>query len=87
MKTGYVKLRISEYEGLILVNDQLRRQRKEQEEKIEELTEALQEKSQAVDRLARTMKHTVEFLEAASPKMEKEWRAYIEVVEEAEKNG
>lgn len=85
MKTGYVKLNICEYENLILVNDQLRRQRKKQKEKIEELTEALREKSQAVDNLARTQKHTVEFLEAVSPKMEKEWRAYIELVEEDEK--
>lgn len=85
MKTGYVKLNIREYETLIIENERQVRQLTKQRAEIEKLNKALQEKSQAVDNLARTMKHTVEFLEAASPKMEKEWRAYIEVVEEAEK--
>lgn len=85
MKTGYVKLSVPEYDALMIGNYTKSRQLERMEERIAEMQEALREKSNAVDNLARTQKHTVEFLEAVSPKMEKEWRAYIELVEEDEK--
>lgn len=92
MKNGYVKLSVQEYNELMIEShaksrnlEELTDALHEKNRQIEELTDALQEKSQAVDNLARTQKHTVDFLEAISPKMEKEWRAYIKAVEEDEK--
>lgn len=68
MKNGYVKLSISEYEGLILVNNELRMQRKKQEEKISELEEQIAELQEELNE---------------KNKVESEMREYIKALKEA----
>lgn len=83
---GYVKIPAKDFEKMVVKYDNLKQDFAHLAIDFKRIHEKSKEDREYIDNLARANKFTEDFLESVNPKLVNEWKSYIELREEAEKD-